>query len=384
MSGLAYSRYAFPFLLIVLLLSACERDYDNVDEHGYTNPFDQNNPQTHGDPYNLRAEATDSEVTLNWDKIPMVDGVDIYRSTTIDGDYVNIGTSVSGEYVDDDIQSGTIYYYQLQADKDSIMTPRSESVTVSVPYRIGPDGAEMVLIPAGEFQMGDLFGEGDNDELPVHTVYLDDFYIDKYEVTNLQYAAFLNSYGRHVDDSGNLLLDIDDTDCLIEQSGGSYVARSGYEDHPVIELGWYGARVYAEFYGKRLPTEAEWEKAARGGLTGKKYPWGDSISHDDANYSGTGGKDRWPGTSPVGSFGANSYGLYDMAGNAWEWCSDWYASGYYPNSPRTNPTGPSSGYYRVLRGGSWYDDNESNLRCASRYALGPTRVNRHVGFRFAE
>jgi formylglycine-generating enzyme required for sulfatase activity len=242
--------------------------------------------------------------------------------------------------------------------------------------------AEMMLIPAGEFSMGDHHDVEDTDEKPVHTVYLDAYYMDIYEVTNDQYARFLNDYGKNTDDAGNELLDIGDEDCLIEKDGSTYRPKAGYEDHPVIEVSWYGAAAYAEFYGKRLPTEAEWEKAARGRLMGKRYPWGEDITHDDANYSGTGGEDKWNGTSPVGSFPPNGYGLYDVAGNVWEWCADWYDSGYYAALPRENPTGPISGSYRVLRGGSW-DSSADPLRCANRSGFAPTNTNNNVGFRCA-
>ena len=239
----------------------------------------------------------------------------------------------------------------------------------------------MVLIPAGAFQMGS--NTGDNDEKPVHTVYVDAFHIDKREVTNSQYAEFLNQYGRNADRDGNELLDVDDPDCLIEKVGSAYQAKPGYEDHPVIEVTWYGASTYAKFHKKRLPTEAEWEKAARGGLIGRKYPRGDIISHNDANYSGTGGKDRWNETSPVGSFASNGYGLYDMSGNVWEWCSDKYAKDYYIKSPAQNPRGPSSGDRRVVRGGSWYYSIAS-LRCANRNNGNPTNADNFVGFRCAD
>jgi formylglycine-generating enzyme required for sulfatase activity len=248
----------------------------------------------------------------------------------------------------------------------------------------GRDGAPMVLIPAGEFQMGDHFNEGSSDELPVHTVYLDAFYIDKYEVTNELYAKFLNEYGRNEDEEGHQLLDVSNPYCLIEFVDGRYRPKAGYEKHPVVEVSWWGAMAYARFYGKRLPTEAEWEKAARGGLVGKRYPWGDEISHDMANYDGTGGRDRWDGTAPVGSFPPNGYGLYDMAGNVWEWCADWYDENYYSRSPRRNPRGPDSGGDRVVRGGSWLS-NPNNLRAAYRnYCRDPLLTYYNVGFRCAQ
>ena len=249
--------------------------------------------------------------------------------------------------------------------------------------------AEMALIPAGEFKMGDNFNEGHSDERPVHTVYLNVFCIDKYEVTNVQYAEFLNAYrinGKsNVDAAGHQLFDIDGDifeSPKIEKAGNIYKPKAGYENHPVVEVSWYGAAAYAQFYGKRLPTEAEWEKAARGGLVGKRYPWGDDITHDDANYDGTGGRDKWDGTSPVGSFPPNGYGLYDMAGNIWEWCADWYDFNYYSESPVDNPQGPESGKWRVFRGGHWNDD-PYNLRCANREFL-PAIVGSHFGFRCSQ
>jgi formylglycine-generating enzyme required for sulfatase activity len=247
---------------------------------------------------------------------------------------------------------------------------------------VGRDGAPMVLIPAGEFQMGDPFNEGDSDERPVHTVYLDAFYIDKYPVTNELYARFLNDIGRNEDEEGHELLDIDSSGCLIEYVDGRYRPKEGYERHPVVMVSWYGAVAYARWAGKRLPTEAEWEKAARGGLVGKRYPWGDEISHDMANYKGVGGRDRWERTSPVGSFPPNGYGLYDMAGNVWEWCADPYDKSYYSRSPQRNPKG-GSGEYCVVRGGSWYS-NPNGLRAAYRVYYDPRSTKGNLGFRCAQ
>lgn len=239
----------------------------------------------------------------------------------------------------------------------------------------GKDGAKMVLIPAGEFQMGR--DDGSYSEKPAHTVYLDAFYIDQYEVTNAMYAGFLSDYGRTTDEERHELLSIDNEFCLIEKAGNAYRPKTDYEDHPVVMVSWYGAVAYAQFYDKRLPTDAEWEKAARGGLVGMKYPWGnDEATAENANYDGNIGC-----TTSVGSYPPNNYGLYDMAGNVWECCADWYDSDYYASSPYSNPTGPNDGTYRALRGGSW-TNNSSLLRVERRYYfLLPTTGGRFVGFR---
>jgi len=245
----------------------------------------------------------------------------------------------------------------------------------------GKDGAEMMLIPAGEFEMGSNYKSE-----KVHTVYLDAFYMDKYEVTNEKYAEFLNEYGKTTDDAGHELIKIDSSYCLIEKSRNVYRPKSGYENHPVVMVSWYGAAAYAQFYGKRLPTEAEWEKAARGGLKGKKYPWGDEIDSTKAKYGGGGG------AKPVGSFPPNGYGLFDMAGNVWEWCADEYDANYYSKSPKKNPAGPGTPIrfvdddftsvekVPVYRGGSW-DDGPFDLRCAVRNWDGSTGSDLSYGFR---
>ena len=229
---------------------------------------------------------------------------------------------------------------------------------------IGKDGAEMVLIPAGEFLMGS--NDGSSNEKPVHTVYLDAFYIDKYEVTNAQYKKFMDATGHKAPAYWN-------------------DPRFNNPTQPVVGVSWYDAKAYADWAEKRLPTEAEWEKSARGGLVGKKYPWGDKITHDDANYEGTGGKDIWECTSPVGSFAPNGYGLYDMAGNVWEWCADWYDGNYYKVSPKENPKGPTSVDWRVIRGGSWGNGIFIlYLRVAVRISDDPTYMLSNVGFRCAQ
>ena len=244
----------------------------------------------------------------------------------------------------------------------------------------------MVLIPAGEFQMGS--NSGDSDERPIHSVYIDAFYMDEYEVTNAEYAAFLNAKGKHTE-SGKTWLDIGGTHVRIEYVAGVYRAKGGYENHPVTYVSWHGAVAYSKWKGKRLPTEAEWEKAARGNLSGLTYPWGNSIDSSKANYN------RYIGdTTAVGEYTANGYGLYDMAGNVWEWCLDEYNGGFYAVSPSQNPlsgansimwildnyTGVNS--LRVLRGGSW-DTVARLVRVANRVRSNPTNTIVNDGFRCA-
>jgi formylglycine-generating enzyme required for sulfatase activity len=237
--------------------------------------------------------------------------------------------------------------------------------------------ADMVLVPAGPFQMGSK--EGDPDEESVHSVVLDAYRVDVHEVTNAEFMAFLNDRGNQIErftfwyepgfDGGH-----------IAWHGGEWVVRLGYGDHPVGNVTWYGARAYCAWRGGRLPTEAEWEKAARG-TDGRTYPWGEGIDCAWANYSDCRGD-----STPVESYpsGSSPYGALDMAGNAWEWVSDWYDQDYYSllaaRSP--NPTGPSSGTHKVVRGGGW----NANVRMArSSNRLGEFATTRHltIGFRCA-
>jgi iron(II)-dependent oxidoreductase len=223
---------------------------------------------------------------------------------------------------------------------------------------------DMPYIPAGWFLMGSPEGEGYYDEHPQHKVWVDAFWIDKCEVTNAQYEKFMKATGHEAPAFWN-----DD--------------RFNKPEQPVVGVSWDDAVAYCRWAGKRLPTEAEWEKAARGGLVGKIYPWGDRISHDNANYGGTGGRDRWGGTSPVGSFPPNGYGLYDMVDNVEEWCADWYDKNYYHRSPERNPKGPNTGDRRVLRGDSC-NSFPNYLRCADRSSDEPAPTNHGIGFRCSQ
>jgi formylglycine-generating enzyme required for sulfatase activity len=223
----------------------------------------------------------------------------------------------------------------------------------------GTQEAPMALVPAGEFTMGSNLAD---DEKPAHRVYLNAFYMDKYEVTVGQYAKYLEV-----------------TD-MEEPPDWHIMNQSQHQKRPVVNVDWEDAVMYCKWAGKRMPTEAEWEKAARG-TDGRIYPWGNEApTRLHANY----GRKEWNNhlaLVPVGSFeeGKSPYGIYDMAGNAWEWVSDWYDFDYYKSSPRRNPIGPATGESKVVRGGSWLYVPEF-LRSAHRFAAQPT--NRHFGYGF--
>ena len=258
--------------------------------------------------------------------------------------------------------------------------------TVIPPPDDPPDG--MVLIPAGEFQMGSNDAEARVNEQPVHTVHVDAFYMDTHEVTNLDFKRFVLANPQWQKD--RIPKALHDGNYLKHWTGNNY--PGGKANHPVTYVTWYAAMAYAEWVGKRLPTEAEWEKAARGGKTGLKYPWGNTISSGRANYGSNVGD-----TTVVGNYSANGYGLYDMSGNVWEWCLDAYNADFYFSSPRNNPlsdvntlsnanliiddyTNVKSS--RVLRGGSW-GGNADNVRCAQRGSNTPTNTLNTYGFRCA-
>ena len=230
------------------------------------------------------------------------------------------------------------------------------------------DGSALVLIPAGAFLMGSE--EGFPVERPVHRVFLDAFYLGKYPVTNAQYERFVAETDHRVPylDDPRARLDTWDLE--------KRTYPPGRAQHPVVLVSWHDAQAYCAWAGGRLPTEAEWEKAARGGLEEKRYPWGDEIDPSLANY------DNREGTTPVGSYPANGYGLYDMAGNVWEWVADWYDAKYYRESPAQNPQGPEKGAVRVLRGGAWLLFAQF-CRVAYRFRNSPDFRFNLIGFRLA-
>jgi sulfatase modifying factor 1 len=343
---------------------------------------------------------------------------------------------LSGDGTIDLVDLGVLLAYYEVADGGDIDgdgdTDLSDLGALLAVYGEDCQGPHMVLLPAGEFAMGRHNGSGDNDELPVHDVLIDAFHMDVYETTNQQYAEYLNDaypgqikvvggvvYG--TTDSGNDYPYCDthsaDDDSRIHWDGNTFTVTTGKEDHPMLEVSWYGAAAYANWRsneegrepsydldvwtcnyganGYRLPTEAEWEYAARGHAHAPyfAYPWGNTINGSHANYEDSGdpyetGPEPWTtpvgyydgGQTPPGGDMANGYRLYDMSGNVWEWCNDWYDDNYYDYSPYDNPRGPVSGPYRVFRGGS-FGNNESFLRCASRHRNSPDLRQLSVGFR---
>jgi formylglycine-generating enzyme required for sulfatase activity/phosphoribosyl-ATP pyrophosphohydrolase len=315
-----------------------------------------------------------TEIQLTWqDNSTGEDGFKIDRKVgegSWEVVYATVGENFT-EFIDTDVVELEEYTYRIRAYYQDYYSLYSDEVY----YIIPPEG--MAFVPGDTFQMGDLWGDGGSDETPVHTVTLSGFFISKYEVTNSEYCVFLNEEGNQ-EEGGVTWLDINDSDCRIYEQSGIFYPESGYEDHPVIEVSWYGARAYCEWKGGRLPTEAEWEYAARSGGMEQKYAGTSNVSElgDYAWYSANSGGD----THPVGTKLPNDLGIYDMSGNVWEWCNDWYDSDYYSISPENDPPGPESGTYRVLRGGSW-SDNDRIARVANRLYNGPSNSNCIIGFR---
>ena len=217
------------------------------------------------------------------------------------------------------------------------------------------------------------------DEQPVHRVKVDGFFISKYEITNAQYAKFLNEYGTDVVKEGIYRgqLMIKHHWWGIYKNKNVWTPHRGYENHPVLMVSWYGAWAYCKFYGVRLPTEAEWEFAARGGNKSKRYKYSGGNHIEKIGWFDNNSGNE---THQVGRRQGNELGLYDMIGNVQEWCADWYGREYYRDSPTSNPTGLSSGRYRVLRGGSWRNLLDF-CRVAGRHKGSPDHYDNSIGFR---
>lgn len=252
---------------------------------------------------------------------------------------------------------------------------------------------KVVRIPAGEFTMGS--GEADEDERPAHGVHLDEYHIGVHEVTNEEYAQFVRETKHPAPAVRYLPLMVTlDREATFREIAASYVWRDGAPPpdrirHPVTLVRVDDTLEYCQWLaarsGKpvRLPTEAEWEKAARGGLEGKRYPWGDDIDPSRANFLPDPSLKLYRGTQEVGSYPPNAYGLYDIAGNVWEWVLDWYRPNYYATGEPANPRGPQFGSLRIVRGGAWVNDDVSFLTCSHRHKVPPDTYTYSIGFRIA-
>ncbi|WP_444979310.1 formylglycine-generating enzyme family protein [Arthrobacter mangrovi] len=275
-----------------------------------------------------------------------------------------------------------------------------------------------VVIPCGSFLMGDHFDEGypQDGETPVHQVALDSFAMDATTVTNNQFARFVDATGYRTDSEAygtsavfHLQVQAAPADVLGTVAGvpwwvsvrgadwaHPYGRRSNWQDfpdHPVVQISWNDAQAYCSWAGRKLPTEAQWEYAARGGFEGRRYPWGNELLgsgnvHLCNIWQGDFPRrnleqDGFLGTAPVRSFPPNGYGLYEMSGNVWEWCADWFLPKYYRNSPLINPLGPTIGRGRAMRGGSFlcHDSYCNRYRLAARSSNSPDSASSNCGFR---
>jgi formylglycine-generating enzyme required for sulfatase activity len=255
----------------------------------------------------------------------------------------------------------------------------------------------MVFIKGGTFSMGTA--DGMPAEAPVHRVAVRSFWMDAHEVTVAEFTKFVaaTNYQTDAEKFGWSGVFNMKAGAWENVNGASWrhpdgPASQANPDEPVCQVSWCDAAAYAQWAGKRLPTEAEWEYAARGGMTGKRYAWGDELRPGGkpvANWwqghfpERNTGEDGFIGRAPVGQFAPNGYGLFDMAGNVWEWCADWFAAEYYARSPSTNPAGPDTGTERVLRGGSWMCSENycTNYRVAARSHATPDSGLNNLGFR---
>jgi sulfatase modifying factor 1 len=250
---------------------------------------------------------------------------------------------------------------------------------------------DLARIPAGDFLMG--AADAEDDQRPVHRVFVSEFFIGRHPVTNDDYARFVRATGYPPPSIRSLpLIASGERDSLFRELAAPYVwdgsqPPPGKSGHPVVLVGYDDALAYCDWctdaLGRRarLPSEAEWEKAARGGMEGFRYPWGNDIDPSQGNYLADAGSKPRRGTRPTGTYEPNAYGLYDVIGNVWEWVSDWYGSDYYGLGDSRDPRGPSFGHMRIVRGGAWVNDEVSMLRCAYRHKVPPDTYAYSIGFR---
>jgi len=450
------ARYSITLGLSVILRLKATRDGDMGEGFGVGLQFQLTDDDTANNSAGvvgaMRESASDDDTALFFRTRSAADGTVEHMRITSQGK-VGIGTNAPVEKLH---VTGAVVVGSSEASTAAAGTIRwtgsdfegytgSEWVSLTFQGAVPPAG--MAYIPPGSFMMGDNYGEGDPDELPVHTVYVSGFYMDKFEVTNQQMANVLQWAYDQIPplvgvDAGETtvtntqgismeLLDIDSYQCYVRFTNGVFYAYSGKEKIPCGEVTWYGAQAYCNYRsdqagqercidfsdwscdfskdGYRLPTEAEWEKAARGGLSGHHYPWesygggyADHINGTKANYYESGDLyEDYGHQTPIGYYDgeqvitgctgcetndmANGYGLYDMSGNEYEWCWDWYQSDWYSQPVAVDPdtTGPGTPLTeRVARGGSLWVSTPA-LRCAERSNYTPDSSTRSRGFRAA-
>jgi formylglycine-generating enzyme len=252
---------------------------------------------------------------------------------------------------------------------------------------------QVARIAAGEFVMGSE--DGEEDERPRHRAYIDDFAIGTYPVTNTEYAQFVRETGhpspaiRVLPQMVSVALESDFRALAAAYFWNNGTPPEGRDRHPVTLVGFEDASAYCTWLANktglpvRLPTEAEWERAARGGLEGKRFPWGDTLDPERAHFLPHASAKAQCGTAPVGSYPSNAFEMHDMAGNVWEWVSDWYSPNYYERAQYINPQGPETGLMRIVRGGAWVNADGRYLRCAYRHKVPPDSYSYSIGFRIA-
>lgn len=307
---------------------------------------------------------------------------------------------------------------EMKADQETEVAGQANAEPVMHASRTAGNTADMVYLQGGEFLMGTNDAEGfpADGEGPIRSVTVDPFYIDPYAVTNEQFAAFIKETGYKTDAEKfgwsyvfHLLLSEEEYKkvqnvpqqtpwwCVVEGADWNHPEGpdSHIEDrmnHPVIHVSWNDAYSYCEWAGKRLPTEAEWEYAARGGLVGRRYPWGDELKQDGEHHCNiwqgkfpikNHASDGYIGTAPVDAYKPNGYGLYNMSGNVWEWCADWFDPRSYQLDSCINPKGPRSGAQRSMRGGSYLCHKSycNRYRVAARSKNTPDSSTGNIGFR---
>lgn len=305
-----------------------------------------------------------------------------------------VTTNADGRYTISNVNAGS---YTVTASKNGyssssknvIVTPNN-TTTADFMLSVVSITIEWISIPAGTFKMGSLSSDpyARLDEQPQHTVYLDAYQISKYEITNAQFKVFMDSDGY----TNSAYWTTDGwtwrTNNSITEPAywatGLYNSGPGYPNYPVVGVSWYEAYAYCQWIGGHLPTEAQWEKAVRGTDSSNYWSWGSIWDASKCNSVHNTSPDTFTYSSPVGFFSSDRsmYGVYDMTGNVFEWCGDWYGSAFYSISPDSNPTGPATGIYRSLRLGAWSSTNSDN-GCANRGAYYPYMRYNNNGIRVA-